>query len=59
MSSRGSRKGRFFRRRKAKPLEPEASEELRALDPRTSLDDWLEYMELTGFGTQPRVKVES
>ena len=48
-----------FVRRKPKPAEPEASEELRALDPRTSLDDWLEYMELTGFGTQPRVKVES
>jgi hypothetical protein len=47
MSRRKSNRGRFFGRRRAKPVDVRAViDEPRAWDPRVSLEDWLTYIEL-------------
>jgi hypothetical protein len=45
MSNKASHRGRFFGRRKSKPVEPEIFEELRALEPARSLHDGLNGFE--------------
>jgi hypothetical protein len=47
MSSKASRRGRFFGRRRAKPIEMLPIEnEPRAWDPRMSAEDWLRFHEI-------------
>jgi hypothetical protein len=53
MGKAANQRGRLFGRRKPKPVQPEASLEEQAIDPRRDLASWVAWMSLIHYGKHP------